>query len=275
LRDGDADRALAEYVAHDRVHVHLTPGRTRWQLAADYLDHRNRYDNPYAVVALAPTRLEVARLNTAIREQLRTTGQLGPDAVIVRGEDDDCGYATGDLVMVTSNDHRAGLLNGTRATVTTVDPRRLSLLTDSGEEITVPTGWAADHLDHGYAMTVHKAQGLTTQVALLYGASALCQQASYVAMSRGREANHVYTSLGSLQLDHTGIDISPAAEGSMCSPAEVVRALANFFHDDRRQVLASDQQPLYSKLGTLGRGFGASPYLRFEPDHNRAPGRSR
>jgi conjugative relaxase-like TrwC/TraI family protein len=274
LRDGDADGALAEYVAHDRVHVHLTPGRTRRQLAADYLDHRNRHDDPYAVVALAPTRREVARLNTTIREQLRTDGQIGPDAVIVSGEDDDRRYASGDLVIVTSNDHRAGLLNGTRATITAADPQQLSLCTDSGEQITVTTGWAADHLDHGYAMTVHKAQGLTTQVALLYGASALCQQASYVALSRGREANHVYTSLGSLQLDHAGVDIGSDTEDLACRPADVVRALAEFIHLDRRQVLASDQQPLYAEP-RAGTRRPNSRYPMFDPHHGRASGRTR
>ncbi len=59
-------------------------------------------------------------------------------------------------------------------------------------------------------MTVHKAQGLTTQVALLYGTDALCQQAGYVALSRGRQANHLYTSATSLVADRAGIRKAPA-----------------------------------------------------------------
>jgi ATP-dependent exoDNAse (exonuclease V) alpha subunit len=41
-------------------------------------------------------------------------------------------------------------------------------------------------------MTCHKAQGATVQVALLYGAGALTREAGYVALSRGRAANHLY-----------------------------------------------------------------------------------
>jgi ATP-dependent exoDNAse (exonuclease V) alpha subunit len=97
-------------------------------------------------------------------------------------------------VLVTANDHRLGLLNGSRGKVTAVDPRRrtLTLGTDEHQQVTVPAEWAARHLDHGYAMTCHKAQGATVEVALLYGTGPLTREAGYVAMSRGRTANHLY-----------------------------------------------------------------------------------
>ena len=41
-------------------------------------------------------------------------------------------------------------------------------------------------------MTCHKAQGATVDVALLYGTTALTREAGYVALSRGRTANHLY-----------------------------------------------------------------------------------
>jgi ATP-dependent exoDNAse (exonuclease V) alpha subunit len=95
---------------------------------------------------------------------------------------------------VTDNDHRRGLLNGTRGQVTAVDPRRQTLTLAPAEQrqVTVPAGWAAAHLDHGYALTCHKAQGATVETALLYGAGALTREAGYVALSRGRAANHLY-----------------------------------------------------------------------------------
>jgi ATP-dependent exoDNAse (exonuclease V) alpha subunit len=79
---------------------------------------------------------------------------------------------------------------------------------ESGESVTVPTGWAADHLDYGYALTVHKAQGLTTRTALVYGTDALDQQAGYVALSRGRVDNHLYTSAASLSRDEPDLDVA-------------------------------------------------------------------
>ncbi|MBA2769674.1 MAG: hypothetical protein H0U35_11195 [Sporichthyaceae bacterium] len=60
------------------------------------------------------------------------------------------------------------------------------------QPVTVPADWAARHLEHGYAMTCHKAQGATAEIALLYGTGALTREAGYVALSRGRTANHLY-----------------------------------------------------------------------------------
>jgi ATP-dependent exoDNAse (exonuclease V) alpha subunit len=96
--------------------------------------------------------------------------------------------------MVTSNDHRLGLLNGTHATVTSVDPghRTLTLAAEDDQQVVVGAVWAGRHLDHGYATTCHKAQGATVDVALLYGTAALTREAGYVALSRGRTANHLY-----------------------------------------------------------------------------------
>jgi ATP-dependent exoDNAse (exonuclease V) alpha subunit len=68
----------------------------------------------------------------------------------------------------------------------------MSMHTDDERQMTVPAAWAGTHLDHGYAMTCHKAQGATVDVALLYATSALTREAGYVALSRGRTANHLY-----------------------------------------------------------------------------------
>jgi conjugative relaxase-like TrwC/TraI family protein len=257
LRNGDRDRALAAYVTHGRVHVLSTPSRTAQQLAVDYVEHLETQSDPHALVALGSTRRDVDRLNREIRGQLRAAGRLQPDAVVVTGEDTDRGYATGDLVIITSNDHRTGLLNGTRATVTAADPDTLSLRTNTGAQVSVPTGWAADHLDHGYAMTVHKAQGLTTEVALLYGASTLCQQAGYVALSRGRQANHLYTTPVSLPADRNGFEITTE---DATNAANVMRCLAGYLSHDRRQVLASNQQPIAPRpLSATRRDLRSNP----------------
>ena len=63
---------------------------------------------------------------------------------------------------------------------------------DDHRHVAVPADWAARHLDHGYAMTCHKAQGATVDTALLYGAGSLSREAGYVALSRGRTSNHLY-----------------------------------------------------------------------------------
>jgi hypothetical protein len=66
--------------------------------------------------------------------------------------------------------------------------------TDDDREVNITATWAERHdLSHAYAMTLHKAQGLTVDHALLYGTTALTREAGYVGLSRGRRENHIYT----------------------------------------------------------------------------------
>lgn len=47
-------------------------------------------------------------------------------------------------------------------------------------------------LSHGYASTIHRAQGLTTGHTYTLGGPELYREAAYVAASRGRDENHLY-----------------------------------------------------------------------------------
>ena len=51
---------------------------------------------------------------------------------------------------------------------------------------------SADHLQHGYARTVHKTQGLTCEVALLLGDDTLYAELGYTGLTRGSAENHLY-----------------------------------------------------------------------------------
>ena len=46
-------------------------------------------------------------------------------------------------------------------------------------------------MSHGYALTIHKAQGLSATTALVVG-NGLTRQSAYTALSRGRERNQLY-----------------------------------------------------------------------------------
>ena len=47
-------------------------------------------------------------------------------------------------------------------------------------------------LNHGYARTVHKTQGLTCEVALLLGDDTLYAELGYTGLTRGSDENHLY-----------------------------------------------------------------------------------
>ena len=76
-----------------------------------------------------------------------------------------------------------------------VDERGLELLVtlDRGGERRISASYiAAGHLAHGYAITVHKSQGMTVDEAFFYTDAAVYREAGYTALSRARQATHVY-----------------------------------------------------------------------------------
>ncbi|MDX6219768.1 MAG: hypothetical protein QOJ48_1449 [Frankiales bacterium] len=193
LRDGDLDTALAAHRLHDRLHTGQDRDTVHADAATAYLQARAGQPDPWHVVLLASSRDEVRDLNQQVRQRLLADGNLGSQALNAETEDGMISYRTGDQVLVTRNDHRRGLLNGTTATITHVDKHRLTLTTSSGRIVDVDRTWLEEgRLDHGYAMTVHKAQGRTVHTALLVGDGSLSSQAGYVGLSRGTHANHLY-----------------------------------------------------------------------------------
>lgn len=72
-------------------------------------------------------------------------------------------FALGDEVLAHRNRYDLGLLNGDRGVVRGATARRLSVGLEDGRSVEVPAEYIDDgHLTHGYATTVHKAQGMTS-----------------------------------------------------------------------------------------------------------------
>ena len=88
------------------------------------------------------------------------------------------------------------MLNGTRGVIDSVDldANSFSVTTDSGEKLSIPFSYLeAGHLTHGYATTIHKAQGLTVDRCLVLFDDTGAREHAYTALSRGRHANDIYT----------------------------------------------------------------------------------
>jgi hypothetical protein len=58
--------------------------------------------------------------------------------------------------------------------------------------VILPTGYVSDHVDLGYAVTAHRAQGITTDTSHVLVDPSTTRENLYVAMTRGRHANLVY-----------------------------------------------------------------------------------
>lgn len=194
LREGRSGHALELYDQHDRVVVGEDAPGLRTQLVGDWWHAREAGED---AVMIALRRDDVADLNARARVTMTAAGRLGADTLTVGGRD----FAVGDEIVCLRNDRRLGVLNGTRGHVAALnlDRREVTIATSHDTHRTLTEAYLAGTaertgpgLDHGYAITGHKAQGMTTDRTFVLGSDVLYQEWGYVAMSRGREANRLY-----------------------------------------------------------------------------------
>jgi conjugative relaxase-like TrwC/TraI family protein len=238
LRAGDVPRALSLYDSHDRLHHHNGPDDLAAAIAGDYLDTITSGVPVDEVVALAATRTSSDALNRAIRSRLQHAQLIGPDQPAGNNS-----YAVGELVMITRNDHRRGLLNGQRGTIIAVYPQQVTLHVD-GRQVTVPAGWANDRLTPAYALTVHKAQGLTVDVALVDATGLTDRNTGYVAFSRARHRTDIHHHGIEQLADALTDDPFTATDGRRLGQTA---DLAARITRHREQQLATDQQPAWRR----------------------------
>lgn len=190
LRRGHTRRAVEAYAAHDRIRTGPDRDSVRQQLAADYLAS-DRTGSSVAV--LAACREDVGTLNTLIRRGLQVSGALPPDELRLPGGEGGLALAVGDQLLSTRNVTTAAgrrLFNGTRLTVTAADKHTITV-TDGKVLHVLDHATAGTTLQHGYATTIHKAQGVTVDHALVL-ADGLTAESGYTALSRGRQTNVLY-----------------------------------------------------------------------------------
>jgi conjugative relaxase-like TrwC/TraI family protein len=187
LRAGHTTEAIARLDRIGRLTTDTDPDR----LLDRMVDHWSmaRADG-HDVVMLSLTRDGAAQLNQRARATLIPAGALGD--VVATIEETGLDFRTGDTVVCLRNDRRLGIRNGDVAVVRASTDELLLIDTERGPVELPATYLAAGHLDHGYALTVHKAQGATYDVALLLGDHYVYAEAGYTALTRGRTRNHAY-----------------------------------------------------------------------------------
>jgi Ti-type conjugative transfer relaxase TraA len=181
--------ALQTYADHDMVHVADTREGARAELVKGW--ERARLDYPdKSQIILAHTNDEVRDLNELARGKLRDAGALGDD-VTIKVERGDRSFATGDRLMFLRNDRDLGVKNGSLGEIERLTPQSMTVKLDDGRSIAFDTKSYA-HLDHGYAATIHKAQGMTVDRSHVLMTPGLDRHATYVALSRHRDGVQVH-----------------------------------------------------------------------------------
>lgn len=234
LRVGDP-RVLDEY--DERARIHAGPGESMLEDA--YTAWSADVAHGYTTILVAPDSATVAALNTRAHNDREQDGLVQPGGITTAAG---TRIGVGDRVVTRLNDRRlrgdgGHVRNGDLWDVVAVGPdgsadvvrartrlaRRGVVGTagsESGTPLRLPADYTRQHVELAYATTTHRAQGITVDRAHVLAHAGMTRENLYVAMTRGRDANHLY-----LAADHldTDCDVLPDPHT----------------HDDPRDVLTT------------------------------------
>lgn len=211
--------AIQAYETRGKVHAAETREAARSDLIERWDRHRQASPSDTRII-LTHTNDEVRELNDAARDRLRSSGELGND-VTIRTERGAFEFASGDRIMFLRNERGLGVKNGTLGTIEQASPQRMAVRTDDGRSVAFDTKDYA-HIDHGYAATIHKAQGMTVDRTHVLATPGMDSHGAYVALSRHRDEVAL----------HYGRD-------DFTDQSKLVRTLSR----ERGKDMASDYQP--------------------------------
>jgi len=258
LATGRTAEALDRYAGAGMVRAAGTRAAAKAALVAGW--DAVRQGRPEASqVILAYTRDDVRDLNELARERMRLAGVLRGADQVVQTERGERAFAAGDRIMFGRNERGLGghhdraqgvaVKNGSLGTVLAVEAggERLTVRLDeaggaaggpgspagAGQEgkgaAPVVTFYVRDygHLDHGYAATVHKAQGVTVDRAHVLATPHMDRHAAYVGLTRHRD----------------GVALHYAAE-DFADPARLARALGRERAKDTTLDYGGEEDPV-------------------------------
>ena len=185
LATGKVSHALEAYRANGMVHEAMTREQARGDLIARW--DRDRQVSPdRSRIILTHTNDEVRALNEAARGRMRAAGALGNEVgvTVERGARN---FADGDRIMFLQNERGLGVKNGTLGTIELVSAQSMTVQIDDGRSVRFDLK-DYNRIDHGYAATIHKAQGMTVDRVHVLATPGMDAHSSYVALSRHRDS---------------------------------------------------------------------------------------
>ena len=227
LRDGDAASAIAAHHLRGRFHIGYDEEKTLTGLVNDW-DRYQRENPGKSSVVLARTRAEVRALSHLMRERRFASFPDGERAdtervtvIVSRGTEDErttspLEIARGDRLRIGATHWEKQLFNGTVVTVEdfkvemseagTEPSVLISARTEDGRSVSFHHDEIRDwygniRLDHGYALTITSAQGLTVDRSFLLADARPAREMIYPAATRHRERLDIYVNRAPLALD--------------------------------------------------------------------------
>ena len=227
LRDGDAASAIAAHHLRGRFHIGYDEEKTLTGLVDDW-DRYQRANPDKSSVVLARTRAEVRALSHLMRERRFAAPPDGERAdadrvtvIVSRGTEDErttspLEIARGDRLRIGATHWEKQLFNGTVVTVEDFKVERgeagtepsvlISARTEDGRSVSFRHDEIRDwygniRLDHGYALTITSAQGLTVDRTFLLADARPSRETIYPAATRHHERLDIYVNRAPLTLD--------------------------------------------------------------------------
>lgn len=200
LAKGQTQAAIDRYVKHDHVHAFESDQAAKQGLVSLWNDARiSQPDN--SQIILTYTRADVKELNEIARGLRCEQGELGNDHVLMTGRGERI-FAAHDRVYFLENDRDLGVKNGTLGTIDRIQGNMLVIrldkaATSTGQDKTKTITFSTDRynqIDHGYAATIHKSQGVTVDRSYVLASKYMDGHAAYVGLSRHRESTDVFYS---------------------------------------------------------------------------------
>lgn len=223
VAEGRVGAALEAYAQRGLLHVGDGKAETVRALVAAWAEAGPK-DPAASRLMLAGERADVRALNAAARDRLRQTGQLGQGQPLATAHGPR-EFAVGDRVVCTRNSTPYGVKNGQLGTVEAIEVRRegatLRVRLDEGGRVAALPTARYPHLDHGYALTTHKAQGVTVDRAfVLAGGRMADQELGLVQLSRHRQNARVFVDRGFYEAQRPEHGPERAARHAPAAPAQ-------------------------------------------------------
>ncbi|QBF32312.1 AAA family ATPase [Thalassococcus sp. S3] len=194
LAKGETSQAVETYRCNGAVSAHQTQDAAIEALAERYAMDALADPSRRPRLALAHKRLDVHKLNQSIRAAIRPEEQTGDD-VMLQTETGKRAFGSEDRIVFTRNDTELGVKNGMLGSVQQASDGKMTVTLDGDDQQRVtfdPRTYR--HFDHGYAVTIHKSQGVTVDQAYVLGSRSMDKHLAYVALTRHREDVQLYTS---------------------------------------------------------------------------------
>ncbi|MBY5370854.1 Ti-type conjugative transfer relaxase TraA [Rhizobium leguminosarum] len=213
---GEVEKGLDAYAQQGHLVEAATRDEIIERIVSDWTDARRALVRETAeganttrlrgdeLLVLAHTNQDVKRLNEALRSVMTDEGALG-ESRLFRTERGAREFAAGDRIIFLENARfleprapRHGpqyVKNGMLGTVVSTGDKRgdtlLSVRLDNGRDVVISED-SYRNVDHGYAATIHKSQGVTVERTFVLATGMMDQHLTYVSMTRHRDRADLY-----------------------------------------------------------------------------------